>query len=536
MHADTPGIKGGAAPAAVTTTDFSAAYLGGLVNDFFELPPSDLAAAMAVPRSVRNDELADSLKRYAQKLGAPEAVLRNIERLRHPEARAVVTGQQVGLLLGPTFTLSKAVTATKLARQLDTPERPVVPVFWLATQDHDVAEVDHAYLLDGSETLRRVTVALPEGAPVGRAPVTGAMVAQVRAALAALDPRPDFLDQVTKLVEEAATTGGYGDWFAALLTNLLGAAGLVLVDPLRPDFAALTSGVIRAEIADPERSAHAINEAGARLKARGFEPQLGRGANATNLFIELDTGSGARQRVLLRHEGRRFYAEGREFSAADLLTLLENDPTAITPAAGLRPVTQDAALPTAVLVLGPGELRYVAQLRGVYQEHGVPMPLAWPRASASVLEPAPRRMLAALGLSAGEFRRDHQAELERRALARSGHLARFEEAADLLEGTFDDLLGHAEGLDPTLLGTVERGRRHLEMTLERLRGKSARAALARDDITRRQFARLRAHLLPASQPAERVLSPFSHALKFGVQPLVDRFLDMEPAGDQELVL
>lgn len=536
MHADTPGITGGAASTAAHTTDFSAAYKGGLVDDFFELPPADLAAAMAVQRSVRNEELADSLKSYAQQLGAPGAVLRNIERLRQPEARAIVTGQQVGLLLGPTFTLSKAVTAIQLARRLDSPERPVVPVFWLATQDHDVAEVDHAYLLDGSEALHRVAVSLPTGAPVGRAPVTSAMVAAVKAALTTLDPRPDFLDQVAQLVEETATAGGYGDWFAALLTSLLGEAGLVLVDPLRPDFAALTSNVIRAEISDPERSAHAINAAGARLKSRGFEPQLGRGVNATNLFIELDADGGARQRTLLRYEGRRFYAEGRQFTAADLLARLEDDPTVITPAAGLRPVTQDAALPTAALVLGPGELRYVAQLKGVYEEHGVPMPLAWPRASASVLEPAPRRMLAALGLSAAEFRRDHQAELERRALARGGHLSRFEEAADLLEGTFDELLGHAEGLDPTLQGTVERGRRHLAMTLERLRGKSARAALARDHVTQRQFERLKAHLLPASQPAERVLSPFSHALKFGVQPLVDRFLDMEPSGDQELIL
>ena len=518
-----------------TPTNFGSAYAAGVLNDFFDVAPGQTEAALRVQRPVRRAELADALERYAKHLGAPEAVLHNIERLRHPEARAVVTGQQVGLLLGPTFTLSKAVTAIKLAARLDTPERPVVPLFWLATQDHDVAEVDHTYVLDADEKLHRLAVELPAGGPAGRAPVTNAMLAGVRASLAQLTPRPAYLEQVTAMFEETAQAGGYGDWFAALLTRLLGAAGLVLVDPLQPDFAVLTADVIRAEIADPQRSAEAINGAGARLKALGFEPQLGRGANATNLFIELRDGAYP-QRVLLRHQGRRFFAEDREFTAAELLALLEDDPTVITPAACLRPVTQDAALPTAVLVLGPGELRYVAQLRGVYAEHEVAMPLAWPRASASVLEPAAKRLLDGLGLSAARFRNAHAEELESLVLARSGRLERFERATALIDSTMSELLRDAEKLDPTLMGTVERGRRHLEMTLERLRTKSARALAERDETARRQFARLEAHLLPFGQPAERVLSPFSHALKFGVEPLMDRFLAMEPVGEQELVL
>lgn len=515
---------------------FGTAYASGALNDFFDLAPGDLGAALRVERLAARPQLADALQRYAEQLGAPAPVLKNIERLRHPEARAVVTGQQVGLLLGPTYTLSKAVTAIRLAQRLDTPERPVVPIFWLATQDHDVAEVDHTYVLDGDERLHRLKVQLPYDSPAGRAPVTSTMLAQVRSELEALTPRPRFLEEVWRLVEESAAAGGFGDWFAALLTRLLGGSGLVLVDPLRPDFARLTLDVVRAEIADPGRSADAINGAGGRLKALGFEPQLGRGVNASNLFIELGAEPGPSKRVLLRYQGRKFFADGREFTAAELLARLDDDPSAITPAAGLRPVTQDAALPTAVLVLGPGELRYVAQLRGVYAEHGVPMPLAWPRASAAVLEPAAARLLHAVGLSAAEFRTRREQELERLVLERSGQLERFESATTTIEEALAQLLSEAEQLDPTLLGTVERGRRHLKMTLERLRGKSARALLERDETTRRQFERLAAHLLPLGQPAERLLSPFSHALKFGVEPLLDRFLAMEPSGEQELVL
>ncbi len=511
---------------------FLDAYQGGHLNDFFDLAPGDLDAALALPRPGERNALVDALSRYAAALGAPAAVFANLERLRHPAARAVVTGQQTGLLLGPTYSLSKAITAVALARRLDTEERPVVPMFWLATQDHDAHEVDHTYLLDGGETLRRVAVALPDGVAVGRAPLTPAMLQSVKEGLESLTPRPRFMGEVWDLLEgTAASVTTFSDWFGAILTRFLGEAGLVLVDPLRRDVAALFSPVLAAELADPVSTAEAVNGAGRRLKALGYAPQLGRATGATNLFVEL----GGR-RVLLRQVGANLMADDRTFKAAELLGMLAEDPTSITPAAGLRPTVQDALLPTAVSVLGPGELRYVAQLRDVYRFHGVPMPLAWPRASATVLEPAAARLLTGFGVHAAEFRAHHDEILERVLLERHGYSARFNESASRVEAEFAALLESVAAIDPTLEGAVRKGRRHMVSTLSGLRRKSAAALATKDEITTRQFGRLTAHLLPLGQPAERVLSPFSHALKFGIEPLLDRFMGLAPSGDQELVL
>lgn len=507
-----------------------------MLDAFFDLSPGDVVDALAQPRPVHRVELASALRRYAERIGSPQAVLRNIDRLEHPEARAVVTGQQAGLLLGPTYTLSKAVTAVRLAQRLDRPDRPVVPVFWLASQDHDAAEIDHTYFLDGSETLRRVTVPLPDGVAAGRIPFQVAMLDEVRAAIERQTPRPRFGEATTRLFEDAADNATtYVDWFAGILTRLLGEAGLVVVDPLQTDVAALFTDVLAREIAEPETTSEAVNDAGRRLKQLGYEPQLGRGAHATNLFLEVGGGELPR-RVLLRHEGSTFHAEGRTLSAEDLLAMLRDDPTVITPAAGLRPVVQDALLPTAVFVLGPGELRYVAQLRGVYRFHDVAMPLAWPRAQATVLEPVVTRLLDGLGVSAAEFRAAPDAVLTGRLLERHGHAARFHQASVTLEQSYRELLKEVRGIDVTLEGTVRRARRHLDMSLERLREKTAAALSRDDDVLKRQAERLSAHLLPLGQPAERVLSPFSHALKFGIEPLVDRFLAMEPEGEQELRL
>lgn len=515
-------------------TSFLEHYRAGELSDFFELPPDALEAALRVPRDCDRLALAAAMRAHARRLGAPDAVMRTLDRLEHPASRVVVTGQQTGLLLGPTYTLSKAVTAVRLAQRLDREDRPVLPVFWLASQDHDTAEVDHAHLLDGEERLHRVTVDLPPETPAGRVPLERAMLEAALRGLEPLRPAPAFAaETATLLASTADAASTFADWFAALLYRLLGDQGLALFDPMQPEAASLLRPVLERELEDPEASVSAVNEAGRRLRRLGFTPQLGRGAGATNLFLEARQ-DGAVRRVLLRHEGRSFRLGGRALSAADVRARLDDDPASLTPAAGLRPVTQDRALPTAVVVLGPGELRYFAQLRGVYAHHGVAMPLVWPRATATVLEPPAARILDKYGLAASRFQAEPKAALERVLLERGGHGERFRSASDELERLVEKLLAEVEGIDPTLRGTVERGRGYLEMTLRRLRGKTAEALAREDGTTRRQFARLASHLLPLGQPEERVLSPFSHIVKFGLAPTLRVFLDMTPEGSQEL--
>ncbi len=517
--------------------DLRSDYAAGELSEFFRLAPGDTAAALELKRDVDRQALAAALRPHAVRLGAPDEALRSLERLAQPGSMAVVTGQQAGLLLGPMYTLSKAMTAVRLAERLDTEDRPVVPVFWVASQDHDVAEVDHAFLLDASETLHEARVTRPAEVPVGRIPMAGEMVIAVAASLARHEPSPARGPEVLALLDETASASrSFADWFSAQLYRLLGRYGLVVVDPLDPAVATLFSKVLRREVYEPLAGPERVNAAGQALRRRGHVPQLGRGDGATNLFIELPGDDGLPRRRLLRAVRGGFVADGTRLATAEVLARLDEDPTAVTPAAGLRPVVQDVLLPTAVSVLGPGELAYVAQLRGVYELHDVPMPLAWPRATVTVLEPAAARLLATLGTSAAEFTSDPEAVLERALLARHGSMTEFAKATATLEKAMADLLAHVGGIDPTLRGTVERGRRYLDATVERLRGKSAAALARKDADTRRQFERLAAHLTPRGQPAERVLSPYSHILKFGAEPLIARLGRVGEQGDHELRL
>lgn len=195
---------------------------------------------------------------------------------------------------------------------------------------------------------------------------------------------------------------------------------------------------------------------------------------------------------------------------------------------------QDAVLPTAVTVVGPGELRYIAQLRGVYQAHGVAMPLIQPRMTVTVLEPPVRRILDKYSLRAPEMQADAEGTRNEVLLKLHGHKKTFDESLAVLERTAETLTQHVEGIDPTLKRSVARSAARIGHTFELLRSKSGAALAKQDDITGRQFDRLNAQLLPMGQPQERVLSPFSFFLKFGVEPVVRAFLALEPKGHHEL--
>jgi bacillithiol synthase len=522
---------------APATLPFLDAYLAGDLAEAFARDPTDLDGALAVPRDdVDRPSLVAALRASAERWGLRAGQLRSLERLAHPASRVVVTGQQVGWLLGPTYTLSKAVTAVRLAQRLHTEGRPVVPVFWMATQDHDVAEMDHAWLLGRDERLHRLHLPILPGPAVGRSALDPRWIDAGSAHLRAIDGADGdggpHLEGVVGLLEEAAAGAPrWSDAFARLLTRLLGDAGLLVLDPLDPDVASLWRPLLERELDDPEASAHHIRHGGARLEARGWAAQLGRAEGASNLFVERPRSG---RRELLRRDGDGWRCGQGHVTRADLSAWLDHDPTSVTPAAGLRPVTQDAVLPSAAFVVGPGELRYLAQLRGVYDLHGVPMPLVWPRASVTVLQPPVRRILDRHGLDWREVQRDPRRAHCALALRRHGHADAFSVALATVEREVTTLIERVEGIDPTLQRTVRKGRRHLDRTLITLREKASHALARGDDELRRQFDRLEAHLRPNGGLQERVLSPFTFFLTLGVEPVRDAFLSLPPQGDHVL--
>ncbi len=496
----------------------------GTLRSFLPFGLEDLPTVLQAPKSAPRALLSAGLLAYLKRMGAPQASLEAARQLAHPNSRVIVSGQQAGLLTGPAYTFYKAHSALKLAKEHSTPDCPVVAVFWVASQDHDTDEVRSTELLDFDERVYPLSLELPPAHPAGRIPFTP-YFAQVKGLLEAFGGLPEMRERILQALEG---DWSYGEAFARLMLAFLGEQGLVVFDPMAPELAPLFAPALRHELANPLASSEAINQSAEAMKKAGLEVALGRGEGATNLFLE---GLDLVRRLLRFHNGR--FEDGlATYSQADLLEVLDSSPSRITPAAGLRPVLQDTVLPTAGFVVGPGELKYVAELGGVYRLHGLQHPAVIRRMGLTILEPPIQRILEKYGLEAWAFQanpderfkqalaeQDEQVQKLRQHLSRIG--AEFEQIQALLH-------------DPTLTRPRHRAQVRVQHELSRLERKILDTALRKENTTGAQFARLQRHLVPQG-PQERHYPFLMYLLKHGTYVL-DRLLELPATGNHTVVL
>jgi bacillithiol biosynthesis cysteine-adding enzyme BshC len=344
------------------------------------------------------ERLAAALLVDAEAFGAGAAARENIERLR-AGAAAVVTGQQVGLFGGPLLTLLKAATAIRKAKDATKVSgRAHVPVFWLASEDHDLAEVDTASLLSkqGVETVR---LGLTTAQPVA----VGGMVLEAAAAGGA-EGVAEVLEQVSELLGWAPVSEWLREFYGApgatlasafgrLLTRVFAEFGLVVMDAASREFHALGASTLRAAIERAEELEAALLARSKEIEVAGYHAQVLVAPGHSLLFL-MDAETGARV-PLRRTAACGWKAGAKTYSTTELLGILENEPERLSPNALLRPVFQDTILPTAAYVGGPAEIAYFAQSAVVYEAVLGRVTPVLPRLSATLVEPAVAKVMAA---------------------------------------------------------------------------------------------------------------------------------------------
>jgi bacillithiol synthase len=496
-------------------------YLTGApgVQPFYASPRWDLEGLLASADSaLRSDRpraaVVEALVRQQEGREASRAAAQ-ARRLGDARATAVVTGQQAVLFGGPLYVLYKALAAVVVARALEARRgTPVIPVFWVAADDHDFAEIRSTTVLDEAGEIYDVRYTPhrePAGQPAARIVLDDTVTGTVEELRAHL-PSGLHRDEVVSLVAACYRPGvTIAEAFARLLSTLF--PDLVLLNPADPALKAASLPVFSRELVELSPTSRLATEAGEKLLAAGYHQQVPVRAGFLNLFVSME----GERRAMGWDDGTvEVRGLGRRLPVADAARLLEKDPGAFSAGVLLRPLSQDHLLPTAAYVGGPAEIAYHAQIGPSYAHFGIPRPTLVPRPSVTLVEPAQARALEADELSLPDLQSDPQGMLARWARQDYPEVdSAFDRARKALEkemATVEETLG---ALDPTLKAAADSARGRALHQIETLQEKAMRALKKRDQSRADRLRRTRDALMPGGSFQERGLGLVSVLARHG---------------------
>jgi bacillithiol synthase len=476
--------------------------------------------------SHRRARVSDILERQNRAWGASDKTIANVARLR-AGASAAVTGQQVGLFGGPVFSIYKALTAVKLAEEATAGGQDSVPVFWIATTDHDLAEINHTALPGPNATLQPLATASHgvEDAPVGTIHFTDEIAAVVQSAAEILGDSP-----ATDLLRESYRPGEtLGSAFALLFARLFADWGVILLDPSDPELHAIAVPVYSAAIEHAAQLDEALLTRGKALEQAGYHQQVKVTPSSTLLFTIKD---GARTPIHRRLNGNstEFLVGDEKISQDDLLRQIAATPQNFSPNVLLRPVVQDTLLPTLCYTGGAAEVAYFAQAAVVYQEikgHVTPI---LPRFAATVIEPKIQGLLERYTLTLTDLFEGEDALREKiaaRILPVELQKA-FDRAGATLDASLTAVREALVKLDKTLAEAADNAGAKMQHQLESLRGRAARAELRQSELAARHAQQLSVSLYPNKTLQEREIAAIYYIARYGTDFLRDVYTNLHP--------
>ncbi|MGQ0704209.1 MAG: bacillithiol biosynthesis cysteine-adding enzyme BshC [Gemmatimonadales bacterium] len=445
---------------------------------------------------------------------------RLVARLREPGAVVVTTGQQPGLLTGPAYAITKALSARGMALALETQwKRPVVPVYWIPGDDHDWHEVNHVSWLGADGDL--LSVALPERpadaalTPMWRQPLGPEVLPALERFEQSFPSTPERATTVEWLHRhyqpEATVAGAYG----AALAELLAPFGVLCLDSSHRVVKQASSQLLLQALEQSVALERELTTLATSLTAAGNDPGVTIGEGGTPVFLD---GVLGRDR-LLRSDSTGTFVLRRQHATIGLeevRRIAAEEPTRLSGNVLLRPVLESAVLPTAAYLAGPAELRYLALTPPLYRHLGVPRQLPVPRWSGLLVEPRVSRVLRKYGITVEDLLADGGLEgrIARQALP-EGTDAAFRRLRETIREGYGPVIEAAKVVDPTLERPAESARGQALFMLEELEKKLVQHARKRESTELAQIARARLSVRPGGKPQERVLSMAGFLARYG---------------------
>lgn len=463
--------------------------------------------------------VCDALERMNRNWGASEETLGNIEKLRSPDCCAIVTGQQAGLFTGPLYTIHKALTAVKHAECLTERGTPSVAVFWIATEDHDFAEVATVEYISSNCKLASVTASSSlrvERSSVGSVILDDSIHQTITRVIETL-PTSEFMPAIENLLRDSYLPGkGFSEAFGKMMTTLLGRFGLIFLDPRDEALKQIAAPLYAGAALNASSIATALETRSRELESSGYHAQVMATVDSFPLFLQSsDNVRHALSRMPSGHYKLKDSPE--EFSAEQLSAMAEAEPSRFSPNVTLRAVVQDFLLPTLAYIGGSAEIAYFAQTSEVYRILNRPITPVIPRASMTIVESRIGRTLDRYGLNLEsmfgglENLMSHIVEEHLGSATAAG----IDRAESSINDELDRLREQLDEVDPTLAQALDNGRRKINYQLEGLRSRFHRSLMNQDEAATRQIERAFEQLYPHKALQERHISVVSLLARHG---------------------
>ena len=483
---------------------------------------SDLAGR--VPEVLANykadrEILSDALKEINLKFGASEKTFRNIELLRSPDSVAVVTGQQAGLFSGPLYTIYKALSAVREAECLTEQGIKAVPVFWVATEDHDFEEVSKTYVIGRTGELVESATAPKncyENLPVGYIKLDDSIRPVITDLIESLPPT-EFTEEVRELVEETWVSGEYfGDAFGKLLTKLVGKYGLIILCPLNGKLKRLAAPIYVEAIKRSAKIVDALIARSSEIVDDGYTAQVLVGEDYFPLFWQ---GSDDKRNALKKIKNGTFRTKdgAKEFTLNELAEIAANEPGRFSPSVVLRSVVQDYILPTVCYFGGAAEIAYFAQSNEVYRILDRPATNIFHRQSFTFIESKHAKTLDRYNLKLTDLFEGFEKILPQivEQYLNAGTSKTFADVEEKITEQLEKLDRELSMIDPSLIENLAKRRPKVLHHISALRNKFNNVEVRKDEVIRQQIDSMFINLLPHKHLQERSLNVIHFLNRYG---------------------
>ncbi len=472
-------------------------------------------------KTKRNFNLSAIIKNQyndAEKLSAKTT--RNIELLEKENTIAIVTGQQLGILGGPLYTIAKILTAIRLSNQFSErfDDYKFVPVFWLEGDDHDFNEVRSINILDNENQILNIGYK-DEISDDDAKQSIGNLVFDdsLNEFFAKFDEslrETEFKNELLSKLTECYKVGkSFKQSFKDLLLWLFDEQGLIIFDPQDSKVKEILKPIFKKEVNDFAAHTQKLIQVSARLEEI-YHAQVK--VKPVNLFYHTDDGRYSVEPVEEIYKLRR---KRKQFTKDEILGEIDSAPYRFSPNVLLRPICQDYIFPTGFYIAGPSEISYFAQVTPLYDFYNIVTPIVYPRVSFTILEKNISSTLDKFDLTMNDIFLGLE-ELKEKVisnLSENNIENVFTESENDIELLFDKIKENLFAVDKTLIDVSGKTKEKIISTLNDLKTKAVKAQENKYETTIRQLTRISNLLYPNGNLQERELNFAYFYNKYGME-------------------